>query len=478
MKSRAMRAALVGACAILALPAGNAIADETSDLKAEVAAQRAQIAAQQARLDALEKRLDATAGAQQAADAKQTADAKLAAEAKEAAAKDAESGVKLSLGVPPNETDTGVTYGLGAPGSGLIFQITPADSVTLYGLIDATFSNITNANAAGDSKTAYQTAWFSGNRWGITGKHSLGPERPNIIFKLESEFVLNTGEMDTPGVIFNRDAWIGFESQEIGKLTFGRQNALARDYSGIYGDPYGSAAVTLEEGGYTNTNNFKQLIFYAASATGTRYDNGLVWKKKWGDNWVSGLGFQFGTTPGEFSRNTTQTAAFGYNGGIFNVAGFYNHLNVAGLTHQGVSIGGNVQPIPLVRINAGYYYYRADQSAAVGTRRDNAYTVSAKLTPDGSNLDYELGYQIFQAKNAGFNAGGFTFIPYQDASGAKAAGTGDKKTLYGSVFYHFDRRTEAYLAADYMKLTNGYKLAVTNGHDSQTEVAVGLRFRF
>jgi predicted porin len=289
--------------------------------------------------------------------------------------------------------------------------------------------------------------------------------------------VLNTGEMDTPGVLFNRDAWIGFESDELGKLTFGRQNALARDYSGIYGDPYGSAAVTLEEGGYTNTNNFKQLIYYAASATGTRIDNGVVWKKKWGANWVTGLAYQFGNVAGDFSRGSTEAAAFGYNGGIFNVAGFYNHFNVNGLKHNAWSIGGNVAPIPLVRLNAGYYGYKSEQGNGVGDRKDRAYTVSAKFVPEGP-WDYELGYQIIKAKNAGLNSGGNTLIPYQDASGVTMTGTGDKKTLYGSVFYHFDRRTEAYLAADYMKLTDGYHLSVTNGHETQNEVAIGLRFRF
>jgi predicted porin len=283
--------------------------------------------------------------------------------------------------------------------------------------------------------------------------------------------------MDTPGVLFNRDAWIGFESDELGKLTFGRQNALARDYSGIYGDPYGSAAVTLEEGGYTNTNNFKQLIYYAASATGTRIDNGVVWKKKWGANWVTGLGYQFGNVAGDFSRGSTETAAFGYNGGIFNVAGFYNHFNVNGLKHNAWSIGGNVAPIPLVRLNAGYYGYKSEQGNGVGDRKDRAYTVSAKFVPEGP-WDYELGYQIIKAKNAGLNSGGNTLIPYQDASGVTMTGTGDKKTLYGSIFYHFDRRTEAYLAADYMKLTDGYHLSVTNGHATQNEVAMGLRFRF
>ena len=466
-----MSAAVMGACVTLALPVGQAFADETADLRAEIAAQRAQLEAQRLRLEALEKKLDATAAAQEAAASQQ------AASQQGGSVKEALSSFWAS-GAPQTAAER-LVAAANDVGSGITFQVTPADSVTLYGLLDITLSNISNANANGDHKTDYQVAWFSGNRWGITGRHALAPTLPNVIFKLESEFVLNTGEMDTPGVLFNRDAWIGCESEELGKLTFGRQNAIARDYTGIYGDPYGSAAVTLEEGGYTNQNNFKQLIYYAASATGTRIDNGVVWKKKWGANWVSGLGYQFGSpgVPGSFSKNTTETAAFGYNGGIYNVAGFYNHFNVNGLIHKAWSIGGNVTPIPLVRLNAGYYGYKSEQGNGVGDRKDRAYTVSAKFVPEGP-WDYELGYQIIKAKNAGFNAGGNTLIPYQDASGVTATGSGDKKTLYGSVFYHFDRRTEAYLAADYMKLTDGYHLSVTNGHDKQNEVAIGLRFRF
>ena len=55
---------------------------------------------------------------------------------------------------------------------------------------------------------------------------------------------------------------------------------------------------------------------------------------------------------------------------------------------------------------------------------------------------------------------------------------GKKKTLYASTFYHFNRFVEVYLAADYMKLSDGYHVAVANGFANQTEVGVGVRLRF
>lgn len=444
MKRTALRLAIIGCFAPLALATHPAFADVTDDLKVEIAAQRAQLDAQRARLEALERKLDASAAAQQDI-ARQVAD-------------------KSAL---PSALATG--------GKGLTLSNGPS-SITLYGLLDGTISTIDHANAKGDRVTSYQTAWFSGDRWGITGKHDLNKDGLKAIFKLESEFEIATGNQDSPGVLFNRDAWIGFESDALGKLTFGRQNAVARDFAANYLDPYGAAKTSTEEGGGTNVNNFKQLIFYAASVTGTRYDRGVVWKKKFGDNFVVGLGYQFGGVAGEFSRGSTETIALGYNSDPINVAGYFNHLNVNGLKHTAWSIGGNI-PLGPVRLNAGYFAYNAEQGGGFGDRKDKAYTVSAKFAPAGP-MDYELGYQIIKADNAGINGSSFILTPYADASGIKGVATGDKKTLYGSVFYHFDQQTEVYLAADHMKLTKGYKLGATNGFSDQTEVGVGMRFRF
>src|SRR5207253_9716757 len=69
---------------------------------------------------------------------------------------------------------------------------------TLYWLIDVTLISKDHANAAGQRLTSPQVAWFSGNRWGMTGVHQLaGHDGLKAIFKLESEFESETDRKST-----------------------------------------------------------------------------------------------------------------------------------------------------------------------------------------------------------------------------------------------------------------------------------------
>ncbi|MCX7173626.1 MAG: porin [Proteobacteria bacterium] len=362
-------------------------------------------------------------------------------------------------------------------GDGLVYK-SSGDMVRLYGLIDLSGSNKNNANKAGNSLSDMSVAWFSGNRWGIDGEHALrDTDGLKAIFRLESEYELPTGNMDTPGVLFNRDAWLGLESASLGKLTFGRQNTLAREFSKNYGDPYGSSAVTLEEGGWTNNNNFKQMIFYAASPTSTRYDKGIVWKKDFGGI-VAGAAYQAGGVAGDAGLGSSKAVGLAYNGKGFNVSGFYNTANVANFTDTSYSLGGNYT-FGMVRLNAGYFHYKAGQPVKFGDRSDNAYTISAKITPAGK-FDYELGWQTMNANNAWMNGSGYVPNAFanNNTSTSTATATGKRKTWYGSAFYHFDTRTELYLALDRLNTDGTYKAAQANGFMSQNEYAVGMRFKF
>ena len=372
-------------------------------------------------------------------------------------------------------------------GEGLVYK-SGGEMIRLYGLIDLSGSRKSNADTKGNSLTDMSVAWFSGNRWGIEGEHALADtDGLKAIFKLESEYELPTGNMDTPGTLFNRDAWLGMQSPTLGKLTFGRQNTLGREFSKNYGDPYGSASVTLDEGGWTNNNNFKQLIFYAGSPTSTRYDRGIVWKKDFG-GLVLGAAYQLGSTggasgspadPANPSYGTSKAIGVAYNGEAFNVAGFYNTANVNSFKDTSYSLGGNYK-FGMVRLNAGYFHYAAAQSVRFGDRSDKAYTVSAILSPS-TKFDFQLGWQTMNANNAVISSPtGFVpnaFAPFSLAASATTA-TGKRRTWYGSAFYHYDKRTELYLALDHLTTDGTYRASQAKGFMSQDEYAVGMRFKF
>jgi predicted porin len=351
-------------------------------------------------------------------------------------------------------------------------------NVQFYGLIDLSVPTYqSHANANGDHVIGMGLGgepWFSGSRWGLKGAEDIGGGS-KIIFRLESEYVVANGQMEDPGQIFDRDAWVGIQNETFGKLTAGFQNTIARDASTIYGDAYGTARLTTEEGGWTNANNFKQMIFYAASATGTRYQNGLAWKKLFSNGVFASAGYAFSNSTA-FANNSTYQFALGYNGGPFSVSSFYNHVNRAGFSNEIYSAGGNYV-FGIFRVNAGYFHYLGSQGV-LGKRHDDAWTVSFRLAPKGA-LDYELGYQQMRVHNAALNSDGD--VPNANLGAfslTNGVANGYKETVYGSIFYHFSKRTEVYIAADYMKLHGGYTVGSTFGAKNQVEATSGIRTRF
>ena len=476
------------ALAVLAL-SQPVFAGEIDDLKAEIAAQKATEAAQKARLDALEARLNAVTSEQAAAPAKAPVVNKaLLTDQNGAKITDAPAGVSLY--------DNGNT------------------SLHIYGLIEATGSHANHQTTAGGSTTGFQVAWFSGNRLGFDADHALaigdqiGLPGLKVISKLETEFELPTGDMDTSDVFFNRDAWMGLYSEDLGKITVGRQNTLTRDFTASWGDPYGGADVSLKEGGYSNVNNFKQFIFYSGGANGTRLNSAIEWKKKFGDHIVAGLGFAFGSqgaggsgdvgnggsTPGDFKKGQTQEASIALNAlpvgpGLLSANLNYDRANVNDLTHQSTLIGGNYR-VGMFRVNGGYAHYTAEQGAAnsAGTRTDNSWTVSMSLLATPEN-EIALGFNELKGKNAGFNGGGNILNPFGNTAGVTAtAANGSKKAIYASYMYHVDRQFDVYVAADHFKVDGGWVIGDAQGngnhfgagqaYNNETEMAVGARYKF
>jgi len=397
-------------------------------------------------------------------------------------------------------------------GSGVHVIETSGTDVRLYGLIEATVAGQTNASSSGAAAIGLPVSWFSGNRWGldVTQKLSSGPnaDAPNkldLIVKLESEFELPSGNMDTPGVLFNRDAWVGFQSKDFGKLTIGRQDTLPRDVTGTWGDPYStSSEITTNEGNYTNTNNFKQFIFYTSGGNGaggqgdTRYDSALVYKKVFDNGLFVGVAYNFGDdngpggpngsgpiSGGEFNHGSSEAFGLGLNTGRVHLSSFYNTTNVLevatigatniGHQDQSVGFGGNYD-MGTFRLNAGYIYYTGDQGA-LGQRKDKVWTVSTKIAPT-KHLDFELGLQEFYAQNAAVNGSGFVLRPYIDTSGSTATASGSRFTAYGSIMTHPMPNIDLYLAGDDLLTGGDYLDGRAHGFKHENELASGVRYKF
>jgi predicted porin len=384
-------------------------------------------------------------------------------------------------------------------------------SVRLYGLIEPTIVNQTNTSKSGVSSTGIPVSWFSGNRWGLDINQKVGsaegaqsPSRLDLIAKLESEFEFASGNMDTPGVLFNRDAWLGVQSKTFGKLTIGRQDTLPRDVAANWGDPYGTAEITTNEGNFTNVNNFKQLIFYMSGGNGaggqgdTRYDSAIVWKKLYNSGLFLAAAYNFGDANGpggpngsgpipgaQFNRGSSAALGAGYNLGHFHPNVFYTTTNVLsaktigadnlGFQDQSVGFGGNYD-WGKYRLNAGYIYYSGDQGA-LGHRYDKAWTTSGRFAPTKYN-DYELGVQEFYAQNAAVNAAGYVLRPFTDFTASTATISGTRFTVYGSVFFHPLPNIDMYLAADDLLTGGGYLDGRANGFKHQVETASGVRYKF
>jgi predicted porin len=356
--------------------------------------------------------------------------------------------------------------------------------LTPYILIDATLASKTNATPDGRTKVDFVESWFSASRWGLKGDLKTNVDGLKVIYKLESEFFLYDGEMGKSNVLFNRDAWLGIASESLGQITFGRQNTLARDFAVIYGDPFAHSEVNYDEGGWTNNNNFKSLVYYAGAVslsptTGgpaqTRMDKGIVWKKVTKGGWAMGAAYNLNYETNTSTKNSTACVALGYNAKSFHVSGFHTEANNNGFKQTSDSIGGNLNPVEWLRLNAGFFSYGAEQGPGHRDRKDTAYTVSASIQTN-PRWSYYLGYQSMKAEDAGAAPGTVAWQnPFADTANKAAYVSGNRNTSYGGVRRHLSSRMEAYVVFDYMKLSDSFK--VSTKFDSQTEFAIGMRIR-
>lgn len=93
-------------------------------------------------------------------------------------------------------------------------------NVTIYGVVDAATAYA--SNQGGKSNTYMRSGNLSASKIGFQGVEDLGGDL-KALFLLENGFESDTGAQSSASSLFNRQAYVGLQSNAYGNLTAGRQ---------------------------------------------------------------------------------------------------------------------------------------------------------------------------------------------------------------------------------------------------------------
>ncbi|MFZ6674549.1 porin [Undibacterium sp. Xuan67W] len=328
--------------------------------------------------------------------------------------------------------------------------------VTVYGSIDAGIRNVTNVNAAGDSKLAMGGATpgatgngiSNSNRLGFKGQEDLGGGM-NAHFVLESGFNTGTGTLDS-AAMFNRSAFVGVTG-EFGNIDLGRQYSLAFKTIGTY-EPFNFKfpSVTSPVAGVA--------LFYPAAAT--RFNNDIQYTAILSGVKVSAE-YSLGEQAGDMRKNSVKSVAATYATGPLNFGGTYMSGDNNGFGNKYYTVGGAYKEAG-VRVSFGYVKEIQETLSKVDSEQKSYWGgVSYAISPQ---VELTGAYYVTKATVAKIDS--------------------DRKNLVLAATYSLSKRTNFYVEADNRKLTNALTalpLTLSSGSintGTQNGLSIGIMHLF
>ncbi|VVE51066.1 Outer membrane porin protein [Pandoraea pneumonica] len=108
-------------------------------------------------------------------------------------------------------------------------------NITIYGSMDAGVAYVNNQG--GTSNWMAQQGGTQPDRWGFRGVEDLGGGN-RAIFLLENGFSTLTGNTLKAGAMFNRQSWVGLQSDTLGTLTIGHMAPFSFEWLGPFSTAY------------------------------------------------------------------------------------------------------------------------------------------------------------------------------------------------------------------------------------------------
>lgn len=337
-------------------------------------------------------------------------------------------------------------------------------SVSLYGILDVGVRYTTNSGSSaaskGDSLSQVIPGGMSNSRLGVNVAEDMGGGL-KAIANLEHRLNSDTGTQTAAE--FWRQAWVGLESKEYGRLTLGRQyNVLFDLYTSTYSSfkysPY--IEIFRPETVMAMAGRQSNMVKYLAESGAFR-----------GELQVSaGEGATPDKSMGGFLRYAKDELAFG--------AGVLEVKDTAGRKVRGLTVGGAYTAGPLyANLSWGQNKFDAGTDALQIAYTAN-YTVSPSSRLNAAGLDVKkrdmlaagFTYQLNKELNLGLQAW------YAKQSHHRLSGESKAGFVAAVADYAFSKRTDVYFEADYSKL--GGAVSFDNTAKTRVGLSSGIRHRF
>ncbi|AET93287.1 MULTISPECIES: porin [Caballeronia] len=200
----------------------------------------------------------------------------------------------------------------GLIGAGVATGAAAQSTVTLYGSLDAGIAYINNVG--GHPKWMQEQGNMQPDRWGFRIVEDLGGGLKTVA-QLENGFYTNTGNFAKAGTLWNRQAYLGLEQQNVGTLTLGHQTPFSFDMLGPLSTAYLAASWYAFHPG-----NLDEL----ADTGVVPYDNSVKFRS------ASFYGFSLGAMMGlgnttNFSTGRNYGFGLSYANGAFKAAATYSN---------------------------------------------------------------------------------------------------------------------------------------------------------
>ncbi|WP_224788549.1 porin [Pandoraea terrae] len=336
-------------------------------------------------------------------------------------------------------------------------------SVTLYGSLDAGVAYI--SNQAGHANWIAEQGGAQPDRWGLRGSEDLGGGN-KAIFLLENGFSTLTGNTIKAGAMFNRQSWVGLQSDRLGTVTIGHMTPFNFDWLGPYSTAY------LGQNWYMfHPGNIDEL----ANTSVVQIDNAVRYvTPDFAGLKFAGM-FAFGNTT-NFAVGRKYSVGANYANGPFKASVVYSNENnrtpnvavLGGPTFQGQPVGtyaaSNVQ-----NMGAGLSY-------VIGPWLLHALYTRVKLESPGQSDTYQSW-----DGGANFATGAANQITFGVAN-TTLSGKRWTQVQLGDV-YSLSKRTQVYVSGVYQHASgNGAVTAVNTISPSSTSgqlvVMTGMHHSF